>query len=52
MKLTKTNAGLDNADLDKCRYSGYGIELDSCSEFLFIYGSFGKNVIIFEAHMS
>ena len=24
-----------NADLDKYKYSGYGIESDSCSEFLF-----------------
>ena len=43
MKLTK------NADLDKYKHSGYGIEFDSRSEFLFTDGSFEKNVIIFGA---
>ena len=38
-----------NADLDKYKYSGYGIEFDSHSEFLF---TDGKNVIIFGADMS
>ena len=37
-KLTKT------ADLDKHKYTGYGIELDFCSEFSFTDESFGKNV--------
>ena len=46
VKLTK------NADLDKHKYTGYGIGFDSCSEFLFIDGSFGKNVIIFGADIS
>ena len=41
-----------NADLDKYKYSGYGIEFDSRSQFLFTDGSYGKNVIIFEADMS
>ena len=41
-----------NADPDKYKYSGYGIEFDSCSEFLFTDGSFGKNVIIFGVYMS
>ena len=45
-KLTK------NADLDKYKYTGYGIVFDSRSEFLFTYGSYGKNVIIFGADMS
>ena len=41
-----------NADLDKYRYTGYGIWFDSRSEFLFTDGSCGKNVIIFGADMS
>ena len=41
VKLTK------NADPDKYKCSGYGIGFNSRSEFLFIDGSFGKNVIIF-----
>ena len=45
VKLTK------NADPDKYKYIGYGIGFDSCSEFLFRDGSYGKNVIIFGAHM-
>ena len=35
-----------NADLDKYKYTGYGIGFDSHREFLFTDGSFGKNVII------
>ena len=38
--------------VDKCKYTGYGIGLDSRSEFLFTDGSYGKNVIIFGADMS
>ena len=45
VKLTK------NADLDKYKYTGYGIGFDPRSEFLFTDGSFGKNVIIFGAHL-
>ena len=45
-KLTK------NTDLDKYKYTGHGIGFDSHSEFLFIDGSCGKNVIIFGADMS
>ena len=41
VKITK------NADLDKYKYSGYGIGFDSRSEFLFTDGSMGKNVFIF-----
>ena len=37
---------LKNADLDKCKYNGFGIGFDSCSEFLFTDGSYGKNVTI------
>ena len=36
-----------NAGPDKYKYSG-----DFCSVFLFVNGSMGKNVIIFEADMS
>ena len=46
VKLTK------NADLDKCKYTGYSIGSDSRSEFSFTDGSVGKNVIIFGADMS
>ena len=46
VKLTK------NTDLDKYKYTGYGIGFDSRSEFLFTAGSYGKNVIIFGADMS
>ena len=46
VKLTK------NADPDKYKYSGYGIEFDSRSEFSLPDGSMGKNVIIFEVDMS
>ena len=46
VKLTK------NADPDKYKCSGYGIGFNSRSEFLFIDGSFGKNVIIFWADVN
>ena len=46
VKLTK------NADLDKYKYSSYGIGFDSRSEILFTDGSFGKNVTIFGADIS
>ena len=45
-KLTK------NADPDKYKYSGYGIGFDSRSQFSFVGGSMGKNVIVFGADMS
>ena len=41
-----------NADIDKYKYSGYGIGFDSRSDFLFTVGSYGKNVIIFGADIS
>ena len=41
-----------NADLDKYKYSNYGIEFDSRSEFLLPDGSIGKNFIIFRFDMS
>ena len=41
-----------NAELDKYKYSGYGIGFDSRSEFSLPDGSVGKNVIIFGADMS
>ena len=43
VKLTK------NADLDKCKYTGFGIGFDSRSEFSLPDGSYGKKVIIFVA---
>ena len=46
VKLTK------NPDLDKNKYTGYGIGFDSRSEFLFTDRNYGKNVIIFGADMS
>ena len=42
----------ENVNLDKYKYTGYGIGIDSRSEFLFTDGSYGKNVIIFGADMS
>ena len=42
-----------NADIDKYGYSGYGIEFDRKSAFLFPGGfGFGQNVIIFGVDMS
>ena len=41
-----------NVDLEKYKYSGYGIGFDSCSEFSFTDGSVGKNIIIFGADAS
>ena len=36
-----------NADIDKYRYSGYGIGLDRKGSFSFPGGGIGQNVIIF-----
>ena len=41
-----------NADIDKYRYSGYGIGFDRRARFSFPGGGFGQNVIIFGADMS
>ena len=41
-----------NVDLDKYKYTDYGIGFDSGSECSFTDGSYGKNVIIFGADMS
>ena len=41
-----------NADIDKHRYSGYGIGFDRKSSFSFPRGGFGQNVIIFRVDMS
>ena len=41
-----------NADIDKYKYLGYGIEFDSRGTFLFPDGSVAQNVIIFGADMS
>ena len=46
VRLTK------NADIDKYKYTGYGIGFDSKGTSLFPDGSFGQNVIIFGADMS
>ena len=46
VKLTK------NSDIDKYKYTGYGIGFDSKGNFLFSDGSFSQNVIIFGADMS
>ena len=40
------------ADPDECKFSGYCMGFDSCSEFLLSDGSMGKNVIIFGADMN
>ena len=41
-----------NADIDKYKYSGYGIKFDRRSNFSFPGGGFGQNVIIFGVYMS
>ena len=46
VKLTK------NTDIDKYKYSGYGIGFDSRGICSFPSGGFGQNVIIFGAYMS
>ena len=41
-----------NVDIEKYKYSGYGIGFDRRSSFSFPSGSFGQNVLIFGAYMS
>ena len=41
-----------NADIDKYKYSDYGIGFDRRSSFSFPSGGFGQNVLIFGADMS
>ena len=41
-----------NADIDKYKYSGYGIGFDRKSSFSYTGGRFGQNVLIFGADMS
>ena len=41
-----------NADIDKCKYSGYGIGFDGKSSFSFPSGRFGQNIINFGVDMS
>ena len=41
-----------NSDIDKYKYSGYGIGFDSKGTFSHPTGSFGQNAIIFGADMS
>ena len=41
-----------NADIEKYKYSGYGIVFDRRSGFSFPSGGFGQNVLIFGADMS
>ena len=41
-----------NADIDKYRYSGYGIGFDRRSSYSFPGGGYGQNVLIFGADMS
>ena len=40
------------ADIEKHKYSGYGIGFDGHGTFLFLTGRFGCNIIIFEVLMS
>ena len=46
VKLTR------NADIDKCKHSGYGIGFDSSGSFTHPSGGCGRNVIIFGADLS
>ena len=41
-----------HADIEKHKYSGYGIGFDRRSSFSFPSGGFGQNVLIFGADMS
>ena len=41
-----------NADIEKYKYSGYGIEFERRSSFSFPSGGFGQNVLIFGADVS
>ena len=41
-----------NADIDRYRYSGYGIGFDRRSSYSFPGGGYGQNVLIFGADMS
>ena len=41
-----------NADIDKNKYSGYGIGFDRTGVFLLPDGSFGRNLVIFGVDMS
>ena len=41
-----------NTDIDKYKYSGYGIGFDRRSNFSFSSGGFGQNIIIFGVNMS
>ena len=41
-----------NADIEKCKYSDYGIGFDRRSSFSFTGGEFGQNVLIFGVDMS
>ena len=41
-----------NAEIEKYKYSGYGIGFDRRSSFSFPSGGFGQNVLIFGADMS
>ena len=43
---------IKNADIEKYKYSGYGIGFDRRSSFSFPSGGFGQNVLIFRADMS
>ena len=41
-----------NADIDKYKYSGYGIEFDRTRSFSFPSGGFGQDILIFGVDMS
>ena len=41
-----------NADIEKYKYSGYGIAFDRRSSFSFLSGGFGQKMLIFGADMS
>ena len=41
-----------NADIDKYKYSGYGIGFDRRSSLAFPGGGYGQNILIFGVDMS
>ena len=42
----------EHADIDKCKYSGYGTGFDRRSSFSFTSGRFGQNTLILGVDMS
>ena len=50
--LFRASSLTENADIDRYRYSGYGIEFDRYESFSFPCTGLGRNVITFGVDMS